>query len=85
MKGDVITLYFPAGDGVRENSNTATYKGIKDFKLNGNGTITFMTTKDGEITTPLYWRLKKNVELKDEEAAPAPGAPVAGNQGRHHW
>jgi len=69
MVGDVITLYFP-GDGVEKNSNTATYKGIKDFAINNaQGTITFKTKKHGEIVTPLPWRLKKGVELGEEEVA----------------
>lgn len=79
MLGDKVTLYFP-GDGVRENSNTATYKGIKDFRDNGNGTITFKTKKHGEITSPLPWRLCKGVDLgaDENEHDNAPGAP-AGN------
>jgi hypothetical protein len=81
MKGDIVTLYFP-GDGVREGSNTATYKGIKEFKDNNNGTITFKTVKNGVITTPLAWRLKTGVELNDEADDVQPAAP-AGNQGGH--
>ena len=65
MKGDVITLYYP-GDGVRENSNTVTYKGIKELVINhNNGVITFKTQKHGYVTTPLPWRLKKGVELDE--------------------
>jgi hypothetical protein len=75
MKGDMITLYSP-GDGVSPNSNTITYKGIKEFRDNGNGTISFNTKKNGEVLTCLPWRLKKGVELEEEEAAPA----VAGNR-----
>lgn len=85
MKGDMITLYFPAGDGVEPASNSATYKGIKEFKNNLNGTITFKTAKHGTITTPLYWRLKEGVELgADDDVKPA--APVAGNrEQRNRW
>ena len=85
MLGDMITLYFP-GDGVNEGSNTATYKGIKEFKDNNNGTITFLTKKHGTITTPLPWRLKRGCELKEEEEDHDP-APVAGNQAgrRARW
>ena len=59
MRSD-LTLYCP-GDGVTKNSHTATYKGIKDFKINNNGTVTFKTTKYGTITTPLLWRLKEGL------------------------
>jgi hypothetical protein len=78
MKGDMITLYHP-GDGVTKDSNSTTYKGIKEFKTNGNGTISFKTKKHGTVTTPLYWRLKEDVELGEEDQAPA---PAAGNRNR---
>lgn len=85
MKGDVVTLFYP-GDGVRENSNSATYKGIKEFKDNNNGTITFKTTKHGTITTPLPWRLKKDVELGNEvDHEPAAEQAPAGNMARRRW
>lgn len=82
MVGDVITLYYP-GDGIAEGSNCATYKGIKEFKDNNNGTITFLTKKHGTITTPLPWRLKKGVELNEDEVDHEPVAP-AGNQARRN-
>lgn len=84
MKGDCITLYYP-GDGVRETSNRVLYKGIKDFKDNNNGTITFKTQKHGTILTPLPWRLATGVEL--DEAADEVQAAPAGNQAhvRRGW
>jgi hypothetical protein len=82
MLGDVVTIYYP-GDGVREGSNCATYKGIKDFKRETNGTITFKTKKNGDVTWPGLFRLKKNVELDDADEAEAPAAP-AGNMHNHH-
>jgi hypothetical protein len=69
---DNITLYHP-GDGITANSNTILYKNIKEFKDNGDGTISFKTQKFGDITTPLPWRLAKNAPA---EAAEEP----AGNQ-----
>ncbi len=82
VMGDEITLYHP-GDGVTKESNSTTYRGIKEFKNNGNGTITFKTKKFGTITTPLYWRLKQGVALKDDEAE-APAGNQAHNN-NNHW
>lgn len=79
MKGDIVTLYYP-GDGVTANSNVVHYKGIKNFKDNGDGTISFKTTKHGDITTPLPWRLKKDAEL--DEVAEEPAAPAGNQAGR---
>ena len=81
MKGDIVTLYFP-GDGVKESSNTATYKGIKEFKQHNNGTISFKTTKHGLITTPCLWRLKENVEL-GAELDDAPAGNMANQHNRY--
>ena len=84
MLHDEVTLYYP-GDGATEGSNSATYKGIKEFKDNDNGTITFKTRKHGTITTPLPWRLKTGIDGDvaddDVEIAAAP----AGNQARRRW
>lgn len=81
MRND-ITLYFP-GDGVKESSNSATYKGIKEFTKNPDGTVTFKTTKHGLITTPCLWRLKEN--LADDAAVHEDGEVVAGNRGRRQY
>lgn len=78
---DDITLFYP-GDGVKTGSNCAHYKGIKDFKANANGTVTFKTQKFGIITTAAVWRLKTGLAddapLHNEEENAAP----AGNQAR---
>lgn len=81
-----VTLYTPAGDGVKQNSHTITYKGVKDFKITANNTVTFKTNKNVEIETPLFWR-KKTGEAADLDAlasgtaeeAQAP-VPRAGNR-----
>lgn len=79
MKGDIVTLYHP-GDGVTAESNSTTYKGIKDFAVNQQrGTITFATKKHGVIETPLPWRLKKGVELGEEDQAAGNMAKKPGN------
>jgi hypothetical protein len=86
MLGDMITLYYP-GDGVEASSNCCTYKGIKEFRDHGNGTISFKTKKHGEILTPLPWRLKQNVDLNEADEDEIPAAP-AGNQApavRRRW
>jgi hypothetical protein len=81
MKGNIVTLFFP-GDGMRPRSNVALYKGIKDFKDNNNGTITFKTQKYGTITTPLPWRLAEDVDLEAVVEHGQEDVPVAGNQAR---
>lgn len=73
-----ITLYCP-GDGVKENSNTITYKDISEFTEKPNGTITFKTQKGVEVVTPLMWRLKTGTKEQldglEGHAADAPPAP----------
>lgn len=77
MRNDI--LLFHPGDGVRETSNEVLYKGIKDFKKNPDGTITFKTQKHGTITTAELWRLKENVA--DDEPAAAPAGNMARARG----
>jgi hypothetical protein len=80
MRNDIV-LYHP-GDGIKKTSNSTLYKGIKEFKANNNGTVTFKTTKHGTITTAELWRLKEN--LPDDYVAPGcdENEAPAGNQAR---
>lgn len=84
MRNDV-TLYLPreVGEGANKKA-TIFYKGIKDFKKNNDGTITFKTQKFGTITTPLFWRLSEGLPddapvHEQEDAAPA------GNMARRRY
>ena len=76
---DDVTLFVP-GDGVKESSNSATYKGVKEFKINNNGTCTFKTLKHGTITTNAIWRLKAG--LPDDAPTHNEDELSAGNQAR---
>jgi hypothetical protein len=78
---DNITLYHP-GDGVNPDTNKVLYKNIKEFKDNGDGTITFKTQKHGVITSVLPWRLAKDVPANAEVEQPVAAAAPAGNRGR---
>ncbi len=80
MPRNDVMLYLPREVGEGENKKaTIYYKGIKDFKVNNNGTITFKTQKFGTITTPLLWRLSEGLAEDAPAAADPAPQPVGGH------
>lgn len=78
---DDITLYLPRECGEGDNRSAKIYyKGIKDFKKNTDGTVTFKTQKHGTVTTPLFWKL--NAGLPDD--APEGGVAPRARANRDH-